>query len=299
MLYSSTTILFLLTTFGPCFAPPPHRSKSPDLSSLQIVYEDFTRALDEVEPKFGAKTADMEGFFRGGIVNYGEPFDMLCGTIGRVIEQMKTSKKTPLMSLLMEGERETGKTALATYLAHMSDVPFVRVISADTMIGMSEAGKALEIQRHFLEAYKSPLSLIVIDDLERLIEYIRVGPRFSNYVLQALLVLLKKPPPEDRRLLVIATTSIPLLLDDLGLTQSFSLSQHVPKLEPGEGGIAKVLKDSGVKEGDVESIAKAITNPIGIKRLLMIVEMARCNSEGEGDDIDLSVFMECLHTVGY
>jgi len=151
-----------------------------------------------------------------------------------------------------------------------------------------------------LEAYKSPLSLIVIDDLERLIEYIRVGPRFSNYVLQALLVLLKKPPPEDKRLLVIATTSIPLLLEDLGLTQSFSLSQHVPMLEPGEGGIAKVLKESGVKEGDIDSIAKAITKPIGIKRLLMIVEMARCNSEEGGDeDINLSVFMECLHTVGY
>jgi len=125
---------------------PKDLSKSPDLSALQIVYEDFTRALDEVEPKFGAKTADMEAYFRGGIVNYGEPFDMLCGTIGRVIEQMKTSVKTPLLSLLMEGETETGKTALATYLAHTSEVPFVRVISADTMIGMSEAGKALEIQ---------------------------------------------------------------------------------------------------------------------------------------------------------
>ena len=60
-------------SYGRRFAPPtPPRSKSPDLSSLQIVYEDFNRALDEVEPKFGAKTADMEGFFRGGIVNYGE-----------------------------------------------------------------------------------------------------------------------------------------------------------------------------------------------------------------------------------
>ena len=52
-------------------------------------------------------------------------------------------------------------------------MPFVRVISADSMIGMSESGKALEIQRNFMEAYKSPLSLILIDDLERLIEYIR------------------------------------------------------------------------------------------------------------------------------
>ncbi|GMI18746.1 hypothetical protein TrLO_g14369 [Triparma laevis f. longispina] len=276
---------------------PKDLSKAPDISSLEVVYEDFTRALSEVEPKFGAKTADMQAYYRGGMVNYGTPFEGITETINRVIEQMKTSTKTPLMSLLVSGEPETGKTALAAHLANNSGIPFVRVISADTMIGMSESGKALEINRNFMEAYKSPLSLILIDDLERLIEYIRVGPRFSNQVLQALLVLLKKPPPEDKKLLVVATTSIPLLLEDLSLTQSFSLQVQVPMLEPGEEGVRKVLIDAGVSDKDVEAIAGAINKPIGIKTLLMVTEMARSNSGGE--DIDLNMFLECLHTVGY
>jgi len=276
---------------------PKDLSKAPDISSLEVVYEDFTRALSEVEPKFGAKTADMQAYYRGGMVNYGTPFEGITETINRVIEQMKTSTKTPLMSLLVSGEPETGKTALAAHLANNSGIPFVRVISADTMIGMSESGKALEINRNFMEAYKSPLSLILIDDLERLIEYIRVGPRFSNQVLQALLVLLKKPPPEDKKLLVVATTSIPLLLEDLSLTQSFSLQVQVPMLEPGEEGVRKVLIDAGVSVKDVEAIAGAINKPIGIKTLLMVTEMARSNSGGE--DIDLNMFLECLHTVGY
>jgi vesicle-fusing ATPase len=59
----------------------------------------------------------------------------------------------------------------------------------------------------FEDAYKSPLAVIVLDELERLLEYAAVGPQFSNVVLQTLLVLLKRQPPDGRRLLVIGTTS--------------------------------------------------------------------------------------------
>lgn len=53
----------------------------------------------------------------------------------------------------------------------------------------------------FDDAYKSQLSCVVVDDIERLLDYVPIGPRFSNLVLQALLVLLKKPPPKVRILL--------------------------------------------------------------------------------------------------
>lgn len=43
---------------------------------------------------------------------------------------------------------------------------------------------------------QSPLSMVVLDDIERLLEYVGIGPRFSNTILQTLLVLLKKQPPE-------------------------------------------------------------------------------------------------------
>jgi hypothetical protein len=34
--------------------------------------------------------------------------------------------------------------------------------------------------------------MIVLDDIERLVEYVAIGPRFSNTILQTILVLLKK-----------------------------------------------------------------------------------------------------------
>jgi vesicle-fusing ATPase len=53
----------------------------------------------------------------------------------------------------------------------------------------------------------------------RLIEFSPVGLRYSNTVLQTLLILLKKVPTSSSRLLVVATTSIASLLEDLQLSQ--------------------------------------------------------------------------------
>jgi hypothetical protein len=45
----------------------------------------------------------------------------------------------------------------------------------------------------FEDAYKSPISIIILDDIERLLEYVAIGPRFSNAVLQVSGLL--TPPP--------------------------------------------------------------------------------------------------------
>jgi vesicle-fusing ATPase len=83
----------------------------------------------------------------------------------------------------------------------------------------------------FEDAYKSPLSLIVLDDIERLLEFVHIGPRFSNTVLQALLVLIKKKPPNaQRKLLVIGTTSMRNILSELEVLTCFNTVKHVPNI---------------------------------------------------------------------
>lgn len=211
---------------------------------------------------------------------------------------VRSSEKTPIMSVLLRGPTACGKTAIAAKVAVESGYPFVRMISADEMIGMSEMGKCAMIHEAFMDAYKSPLSLIFIDDIERIIDYVAIGPRFSNTVLQTLLILLKKPPPtEGRRLLCIGTTSVPHVLDDLGLTQAFSVSQSINLLQdPSE--IAEVLQHAAhVPNEEASNIARSIKRPIAIKHLLMVAEMARQTSLS--DHVSANVFLECLHTIGY
>uniref|UniRef100_A0A7S2MX11 Vesicle-fusing ATPase n=1 Tax=Helicotheca tamesis TaxID=374047 RepID=A0A7S2MX11_9STRA len=273
-------------------------SKAPDEKNLILRFDDFDRALNDVQPKFGAKSQELKALYRNGFVPYGDEFDMLMGTMDRLVEQVRASEKTPLMSVLLHGPPASGKTAVTAKVAVSSGYPFVRMISADEMIGYSEMSKCQTIHKVFLDSYKSPLSLIFIDDIERIIDYVPIGPRFSNTVLQTLLVLLKKVPPDNgRKLLIIGTTSCPHLLEDLGLVQAFSVQQAVPLLEePSQ--IEEVLRVAAhLSEHDAESISKAITKPIGIKTLLMVAEMAQQGSpKGQ---VDVNIFLECLHTVGY
>ena len=273
-------------------------SKAPDTKNLILQFSDFERALEEIEPKFGAKSQELKAFYRNGFVPYGDSFDLLMDTMERLIEQVRVSDKTPLMSVLLQGPPASGKTAIAAKCAVDSGYPFVRMISADEMIGHSESSKCQIIHQAFMDSYKSPLSLIFIDDIERVIDYVPIGPRFSNAVLQTLLVLLKKiPPDEGRRLLVIGTTSCPHLLEDLGLVQAFGVAQTVPLLEEPKD-ICEVLRLAAhMNEKEARGIAKAIKDkPIGIKQLLMVAEMAK---QGGSGSVDVNVFMECLHTVGY
>lgn len=85
---------------------------------------------------------------------------------------------------------------MAASIAQASQFPFIKLISPDSMVGFGEAQKVSAISRVFQDSYKSPLSVIVVDNLERLLDWTPIGPRFSNSVLQTLLVLLARRPPK-------------------------------------------------------------------------------------------------------
>jgi vesicle-fusing ATPase len=280
-------------------------NKAPDTKNLILQYADFEQALNDVEPKFGAKSQELKAHYRNGFVPYGDSFDLMMGTLERLVEQVRTSDRTPLMSVLLQGPAQSGKTAIAAKLAVDSGFPFVRMISADEMIGYADVSKCQMIHKAFMDSYKSPLSIIFLDDIERLIDYVPIGPRFSNAVLQTLLVLLKKiPPDEGRRLMIVGTTSNHHLLEDLGLVQAFGVAQTVPLLEEPKD-VCEVLRVAAhMGKDDARKIAKAIHNkPIGIKQLLLVAEMAKQGTQTGGAEgsnaVDVNVFMECLHTVGY
>lgn len=62
-------------------------SKAPDEKKLIVQYSDFERALNDVAPKFGAKSQELKALYRNGFVPYGDSFDLLMGNMGRLIEQ--------------------------------------------------------------------------------------------------------------------------------------------------------------------------------------------------------------------
>lgn len=85
------------------------------------------------------------------------------------VDQVRTSTRTPLVSILLHGPPGSGKTALGASIAQASEFPFIKLISPDNMVGYSEGQKVTAITKVFADSYKSPLSVVVVDNIERLI----------------------------------------------------------------------------------------------------------------------------------
>jgi len=252
------------------------------LNEIKVGKMDFVKALREVKPAFGISENTLEAYVADPFVLYSETYKNLYESVKQVADNVRESETSEKLSMLLTGAAGTGKTALAVEIARLSEFPFIKLISPDTMVGYSETAKVNAINKVFNDAYKTPLSVIVLDDIERLIDYVNVGPRFSNPVLQALSVLVKKKPPKGKRLLVIGTSTDDFLIQRLGLGQSFDLIERVEKLDVEamptlftEHGIpAKVVTEFLTSNETMQAHA------IPIKSLLLMLEMAITNSSG-------------------
>ncbi|KAK6264733.1 hypothetical protein SCA6_020167 [Theobroma cacao] len=278
-------------------------TKPVDEESIKVTMDDFLNALVEVVPAFGASTDDLERCRLNGMVDCGDRHKHIYQRAMLLVEQVKVSKGSPLLTSLLEGPSGSGKTALAATVGIDSDFPYVKIVSAESMIGLHESTKCAQIVKVFEDAYKSPLSIIILDDIERLLEYVAIGPRFSNIISQTLLVLLKRLPPKGKKLLVIGTTSEVGFLDSVGISDSFSVTYHLPTLKTNDA--KKVLHQLNVfAEEDVSAAAEAL-NDMPIKKLYMLIEMAAQGEQGGAaeaiysgkEKIKLSHFYDCLQDV--
>jgi len=131
------------------------------------------------------------------------------------------------LAILLQGPSGCGKTAIACELALKAEFQFVSVISPEDVIGLREQEKCLKINQIFENAYKSETSIVILDDLEQLLGYVKIIPRFQSLALQTIQILCRKNPPSDRSIVIIAT-SVNDILEDLKLEELFDVSKKIP-----------------------------------------------------------------------
>ncbi|XP_077414124.1 vesicle-fusing ATPase isoform X2 [Vanacampus margaritifer] len=245
---------------------------------LRVTRDDFMGSLNnDIKPAFGTNQEDYTSYIMNGIIKWGDPVTHVLDDGELLVQQTKNSDRTPLVAVLLEGPPHSGKTALAAKIAEDSQFPFIKICSPDKMIGHSEISKCQAIKKVFDDAYKSQLSCVVVDDIERLLDYVPIGPRFSNLVLQALLVLLKKAPPKGRKLLIIGTTSRKDVLQEMEMLDAFSTTIHVPNISTGEQLVDALELLGSFTDKERASIAHQLKGKrvwIGIKKLLVLIEMS-------------------------
>ena len=168
---------------------------SDDIENMKVNRADFFNALDEVKAAFGVSEEELETAMAAGILHYSPYIENILKDGRLFVDLVKNSATTSLLSVLLHGPPGSGKTALSAKIAKDSNFPFIKLVSAENMVGFSEMAKIQYLNKVFTDAYKSPQNIVVVDNIERIIEWVPIGPRFSNPVLQALMVLLTKQPP--------------------------------------------------------------------------------------------------------
>ena len=258
------------------------------IENMQISRQDFINAFSEVQAAFGANDESFSACSKFGIIHFSPDIEWIFNDCHLSVSSVRSNvDRGSIVSLLLHGPTGSGKTSIAAHIAKNSDFPFVKMISPETMVGMSEQARIHEITSVFNNAYKSKLSLIIIDCIERLLDYVPVGPRFSNAILQTLQVCIKRIPPNNRSLLVLSTTSRRQLLDELDMADCFTAEVHVPQIHSLDS-VYIVLKEVKLLSEADQNLIKAelsqkISNypqvSISVKNLINLISLACQDTE--------------------
>lgn len=200
-----------------------------DVANMKVNRGDFMNALTEVRPAYGVSEAELEEAVRLGITRYSPHIDATINDMMRVVGMIKEDPNKFSTSVLFHGPKASGKTALAAHIAMQSGFPFVKMVTPSDLVGYrDDFAKKDYVHKAFTDAYKSPASILILDDFERLIGWNPIGSRFSNVMLEALTTLIVSKPPKGHRLLVFVTTSKASVLKMLEIDMDFAKKVAVP-----------------------------------------------------------------------
>lgn len=279
-----------------CMDPKTMAADEEKVNAICVTDDDFQLALTEIQPAFGVASKELDRCITNGIVEWGPSVTKFLSEAQLLLDLIHNSDRTSVLSLLIEGPAHSGKTALAAHLAKLSQLPFVKLVSSENMVGFSETAKLNTINRIFEDAYRSPCSVVIMDDLERLIDYCPLGERFSNVLLQQLMVLInKKGPKENNKLLVLCTSGNRFLMNRVGLADLFSKIMTVENTKT----LAHVMYILNTMRHDTDAFTTAELTQIaaglalepfksgfsvGVKKVYLCAEMAKQSKENRANE---------------
>ena len=276
--------------------------KNACIDNTMVEYCDFVQAITEIKPQFGCDVIKFHKFLRHKMIKYNSSYKEAIHALTIAINQIKLiplTGQTHKRTILIDGLRGVGKTALAAKIALESNIPFIRFISAEDLVNLDDTEKKLHIIKIFEDAYLSKEALIILDDIERIIEYINIGPRFCMTVLQTLLVLINKIS-SNNKILIIGTTSNKELLENLEIAQLFDTTIKLYPLTHDhiEEVLCELNETNYLKINPIELehivgfMRIALKNDIPIGKLMMIIDSMINDLEYKDNLVTYEIFLE-------
>lgn len=136
---------------------------SEDVVNMKVGRQDFLNALNEVKPAFGTDDAELEDATPYGIIPFSPSINAILNDGMLYVENVRQQERVRHTAVLLHGPPGSGKTAMAAHIAMKSDYPFIKIITPASMVGFrDELAKKDHLHKIFTDAYKSPLSMLIL-----------------------------------------------------------------------------------------------------------------------------------------
>ena len=194
-----------------------NKDNDKDCDSILITKTHILRAIDEVIPSFG-NMSNLTNLLPANYIHKNHDTHNIVLEYIKLEKPQNTEKylKDNLRSVLITGPTLSGKTVMALKIASDLKIANTKIIKAIDMVSFDEMTKVNYITDIVKNSYVSENSLIVIDDIEIAINYVKFDHQvsFSNRLYQMLITLLKTEPVKpNHKITFICTCTDPGFTD--------------------------------------------------------------------------------------
>ncbi|KAK9997484.1 hypothetical protein SO802_022170, partial [Lithocarpus litseifolius] len=204
------------------------------------------------------------------------PLSEACERVDQFAEKLWHCKSHHFLSCLLAGPSGCGKTTLAAHIVQKNRFKHVNMVQPESMIDFSEKEKSQKLVEIFEDALKFSSSLIILDDVERLVGYTE-DRQYPKAISETLKCLLKKHVTKDIKVLVLGTTSEENILEKIGISDVFTFQVAIPPLKDDD--FKKIFLHLNICNEKV--IKAAVSKKISLKKLHFLIDLM--SNENEHD----------------
>ena len=176
-----------------------------------IKQEDLLKSIEEINPKFGKTSKEINIICNKRFDLYSNDYKKAFDDIKKKINGLETGN---LLSILIQGDKYVGKTTLACNIAKESNFSCIKLVNAEILLNNN---KEQLLYEKFDEGYKSENLILILDSVEEIIEYSKLGNIYSNKILQIIYILLNKVIEKNKKVVILLTSNNKQLMNTIDI----------------------------------------------------------------------------------
>jgi SpoVK/Ycf46/Vps4 family AAA+-type ATPase len=190
---------------------PSNLNSIKDINPI-VTQHELMKSVQEIKPQFGTVSNEIE-------IITSIPFELYSDEYSRryndILEKINNLTTGNLLSILIQGDPYVGKTTMACQIAKNCKSNCIKFINSETLMNYNY--KENQLYDIFEQGCRSESFILILDSVEKLIEYSKLGHVYNNKILQSIYVILSKIIEPTKKVIVILTSSNKMLMGNANL----------------------------------------------------------------------------------